>query len=201
MYFELLSLIGLYFFWMATQKFLSTDIHTKDKIIDRIHDSYIGTAINDFLNNHPQFAKWNIAITTFLIDANMVYIIASGFIYADFRPIYMILCGICLRQLCQFINRLPSPNNVVWFDPGFPTLFMVYAAENDFFFSGHTLISLITGVSIYLNSVSYFAKFYAVFFIVYEIGFVIVSRSHYFMDIYAAISTYFMLNYFMDLLL
>jgi len=43
-----------------------------------------------------------------------------------------------------------------------------------------------------------FAKSYAIFFIFFQIFIIIVIYSHYFMDIYGAITTYFMLRYFYD---
>jgi hypothetical protein len=117
-----------------------------------------------------------------------------------FEPILKLLLGVSLRQLCQYVNRLPSPDHVIWFDPGFPSLIMNYEVADDFFFSGHTLVSFIFGVEL-LNSLNIYVKLYALFYMFIEIIFVLVSRSHYFMDIYGSISTYYMLSYFCDIYL
>jgi hypothetical protein len=192
-------MITFYFFWTWTQKFISNDTKAKFKIIDRLHDSFIVKKLNALLVNNINFAKFNLVLTTLLIDFNIMYVIINSLINYNIKPLFLILTGIILRQICQFMNRLPSPENVVWFDPGFPTLLMVYDATDDFFFSGHTLTSLIAGMEIYNETINPYIMSYAIFFIIYEISFVIISKSHYFMDVYAAISTYFMLNYLYDI--
>ena len=196
--------ISLYAFWVLTQKYLSTDTSAKKNIIDRLHDSYYVSIINRYLLDNINAARFHIALTTFLIDANVVGVFAMcifGYdtgMYDRIKPIFLILTGIVLRQICQFINRLPKPKGIVWFDPGVPTFLMEYSVSDDFFFSGHTLISLITGVAIYQFNESYIWKMYAIIFSIYEIGFIIVSKAHYFMDVYAAITTFFTLNYIFD---
>ena len=115
--------------------------------------------------------------------------------YQHTKPISLLISGVILRQLCQCINRSPSPENVIWHDPGFPSIIMNYNVGNDFFFSGHTLAALIFGIEL-LNSQYKIVKVYAIVYMILEIAFVLVTRSHYFMDIYAAFATYFMLSYF-----
>jgi len=188
----------LYFFWSYTQKYLSSERPATQGIIDKMHDSDLVCKLNVYLSNHPTFAKLNIILTTLLLDINIVYVILSSIINDDSRPIFLIVFGIISRQLCQFVNKLPTPQNMIWFDPHFPTFFMMYNTVNDFFFSGHTLISIITGVTIYYQTTNILVALYAILFIIYEISFVAISKSHYFMDIYAGASTYFMLNYIFD---
>jgi hypothetical protein len=198
MVFFITIMIMLYFFWNYTQKYLSFERPATQGIIDKMHDSKFICRLNIYLSDHPIFAKLNIILTTLLLDINIVYVILTSIINDDSKPIFLIVFGVILRQLCQFINKLPTPQNMIWFDPHFPTFFMVYNTVNDFFFSGHTLISIITGVTIYSQTANVFVALYAILFIIYEISFVAISKSHYFMDIYAGVSTYFMLSYFFD---
>ena len=37
--YNLILILSLYIFWLSTQKFFETDIYTKDKIIDRLHNT------------------------------------------------------------------------------------------------------------------------------------------------------------------
>ena len=191
---NIVLLIGFYIFWQWSQHFLSSDIVTKDKIVDRVHSLPIILEINEYLHNHPFVMKCNLILSSMLIDFNLVIILIMSLWRQKLKPIQILFVGLALRQLCQFINRLPMPESMVWFDPGWPSLFVTYDVANDFFFSGHTLISLIIG----MEFVSYHnipAIIYGVTVMMYEILFVIVIHGHYFMDIYAAISTYFMLCY------
>jgi len=191
-------MVVLYFFWNYTQKYLSFEQPAINGIIDKMHDSDLFCKLNTFLSNHIMFATFNIILTTLLLDINVIYVVAVSVINDDSKPIFLIVFGVMLRQLCQYVNKLPTPQNMIWFDPHFPTFFMIYNTVNDFFFSGHTLISIITGATIYSQTSNTYVAIYAIFFIIYEILFVAASRSHYFMDIYAGISTYYMLNYFFD---
>ena len=84
---------------------------------------------------------------------------------------------------------------MIWFDPGVPSFSVTYGVSNDFFFSGHTYISVLIGSEI-AKSQSIYVKSYGIFFMLFEISFVLVTHGHYFMDVYAAITTYFMMEYF-----
>ena len=190
--------IILYFFWVITQKFLASDIKAENQIIDRIHECYIVKNINEYLQENINVTKFHLMLTTLLIDVNVMYVIGMGIYTNRLDSLYMIISGVILRQICQYITRLPIPSGILWFDPGFPTLLMVYEAQNDFFFSGHTLISLITGSNIFMNTSNIFIKLYAIIYVLYEIFFVIVTKSHYFMDVYAGITTFFMLTYMFE---
>jgi len=198
MIFYTVTLALLYIFWNRTQKYLSYEHHATDRIFDKMHDSKFISSANEYLAKNVSFAKLNIIITTLLLDINIIYVVYNSITYDQARPIFLLVVGVILRQMCQFVIKLPVPHGMVWFDPQFPTFFMVYNTVNDFFFSGHTLVSIITGMTIYSQTNSILIALYAIMFVIYEIMFVAVSRSHYFMDIYAGVSTYFMLNYFFD---
>lgn len=188
-------LILLYIFWNKTQKFFSTDVEAKNLIIDRIHNLSFIKKINQFLRKNEVITKYNFILTSLLIDINVLYLVYDFLANDNHKPIFILMGGLVARQLCQFINRLPIPNNLIWKDPGVPSLFVSYNVSNDFFFSGHTLISLIAGFE-FVNSQYIILKLYGLFFMFYEISFVMVTYSHYFMDIYASIATYIMMNYF-----
>ena len=190
-------IIIFWLFWSQSQQFLETDIQSTNKIYDRLHDCNIMKQIHDYMLHYKQFTDYCLIITTLLIDINIVYYFYRFLRHDDIKPIILLISGVLLRQLCQFLNRSPSPDNVIWYDPGFPSIIMNYNVATDFFFSGHTLTALIFGIEL-LKSRYVSIKIYAVIYMLLEISFVLVTRSHYFMDIYAAFTTYFMLNYFYD---
>jgi len=193
-------LLIIYTFWIITQKLLSTDVEAKGEIIDRIHNCQLISNLNSWFKNNHQLAKYNIIISTLLIDLSLIYMVYDFLFYNNYKVIITLFIGLILRQMCQFINRLPTPKDMIWFDPQFGTLTMVYQVTNDFFFSGHTLIALIMGLEFY-NTTSMLIKILAIIFMMYEILFILIINGHYFMDVYGAIATYFMINYLIEYLL
>ncbi len=188
-------LIFLYFLWIKSQTLLSSNIVSKNEIIDQIHKSELVENIIDYLEKNIHIARFHIALTTFLIDITLIIIILKSIWLNDYKFPIIYIIGIILRQICQFINQLPIPNRMIWFDPGIPTIFMVYVTENDFFFSGHTLTGISIGIEL-IEQNNILTKIYGIFFMIYQIIFVLITRCHYFMDVYAAIATYFMVKYF-----
>ena len=195
MFVNIILLALIYFFWIATQKFLEYDNHDNSRIIDRIHDCHLSQKIHNYLFNRKKLSAFLIFFTTLMIDVNVIYFTYDFLINNNRKPMLLLMTAVGLRQICQFINRLPSPQQVIWFDPGFPSIIINYQLGNDFFFSGHTLTALIFGFEL-LKSNNSLVQLYSIFYMIFEISFVLLTRSHYFMDIYGAISTYFMLNYF-----
>lgn len=196
MIFKILYIIAGYIFWITTQRILGLDVISQHRVIDRMHNFV--RPINDYLRNNPHIMRYNFILSSLLIDINVSYVVLKYLLLDDdTRTITLLFSGFVLRQICQYTNRLPIPNNLIWFNPGFPSLFVTYHVENDFFFSGHTLIAFVTGLDIITNGNILF-KIYGTLFILYELAVISFTFSHYFMDIYAAIATYFMLNYFYD---
>lgn len=196
MIFRILYIIAGYIFWLATQKILGLDVIPQHTVVDRMH-TFV-KPVNNYLRKNMNFMKYNFILSSLLIDINVTYVgLKYLLLDEDSRTITLLFSGFVLRQICQYINKLPFPKNLIWFNPGFPSLFVTYYVENDFFFSGHTLIAFVTGFDIISNG-DIIAKTYGIFFILYELSVIIFTFSHYFMDIYAAIATYFMLNYFYD---
>lgn len=197
MFKRLCILLLALFVWHFTQTLLTTDTVAEHKIIDRIHDSNIFRAINDFMDEHQDFTRYNFILTSLLIDVNVVYICLKYLFGGNGRSMFIFFIGLIFRQLCQFINRLPTPDNMIWLHPGVPSMLVTYYVINDFFFSGHTYVAICAGLEIIAGK-KYWTKLYGAFFIAYEILFVLVTKSHYAMDVYTGIATYFMMAYFYD---
>ncbi|XWV25055.1 hypothetical protein QJ856_gp0722 [Tupanvirus deep ocean] len=195
MFKRIFVLIIIYSFWHLTQKFLSTDIKANNSIVDRLHNSNIITSLNKYLFDNLNNTAFHFILSSLLIDVNIAYISYKYIKENKFKPIFILFTGLALRQLCQYINRLPIPHDMIWFDPGFPSILVTYIVENDFFFSGHTHAALCAGMELVKNK-NIFVSFYGLFFILYEILLIVSIKGHYFMDIYGAITTYFMLTYF-----
>jgi hypothetical protein len=191
-------LLLFYYFWLQSQLFLATDVIPNGTLVDRIHDSEIVNWITSYLENNKAMATFHLTLTTFLIDITIISVIGNSIWTHNLKVPLLFIGGIALRQVCQVINKLPAPHRMIWYDPQtIPTIFMVYETNNDLFFSGHTYTSMAMGLELFGWNNTW-AKIYGIFFIVYQIAFVLVTRSHYFVDVYGAIATYFMLRYFWD---
>lgn len=188
-------LILCYGFWILTQSYLENDIYYDNKIYDRVHENDFMLTINTFLNNHELVSTICIVLTTLMLDVTIACCCVYQLLNVNIQPFIIIFAGVVLRQLCQFMNKLPAPEGVIWYDPFVPSLIINYAVKNDFFFSGHTFAAITFG-NMMLESRNKYIVVYAYVFMFSEIFFVLVSRAHYFMDVYAAISTYYMLEYF-----
>lgn len=196
MIFKILSLIAAYIFWIATQKILAMDTVNPTTIVDRMHQLF--DPVNTYLRTNQDIMRYNFILSSLLIDINLCYISLKFLLGDDVKTMTLLFSGFVLRQICQYINRLPYPKNLIWFNPGFRSLFVTYHVDNDFFFSGHTLIAFVTGFDIISNG-DIVSQIYGTVFILYELLIISLTFSHYFMDIYAAVATYFMLNHFYNL--
>jgi len=91
-----------------------------------------------------------------------------------------------LRQIMQAICALPTPPNMVWHNPGFPSLLVTYSVANDYFFSGHTAIAVFGA-----RELARFGRRWltgvAIGVVLLEVATVLVLRAHYTMDVFAGI--------------
>src|SRR5205085_701055 len=106
-YILLALLLSLYFFWINTQIYLSTDVMAINKIVDRIHDSDFVNQTIYYLETNHHIASIHMILTTILIDITIVGVMVYSLWSDNFRAPILLLVGIILRQICQFINRLP----------------------------------------------------------------------------------------------
>jgi len=180
--------------WFNFQKSVSFFETPNDGIIDRMHDNKYVDAINNYLHKNKNVAAYSMILSSLLFDINFIIMAVDFIFYNNYKIYLMTLAIMVLRHFCQLATRLPFPKHMLWFNPGFPTIINTYETSNDFFFSGHTAFSLAWGMTLFgWNSI--LMKIYALLFIAIEIGFLIITKSHYFMDIYAGATTYFSLAY------
>lgn len=169
-----------------------------NNVDDRLLNSKLVLIINEYLHKNLWLVGYLFIITSLMIDVGAVIILLKFLFLNEYKTPLILLVGIILRQLCQITTKLPKPKYLLWFDPGFPSLFVTYNVTSDFFFSGHTFFSLAVGLDFFQNDYM-LVKLYALVFIFLEISFVIVTHSHYWMDVYSAIVTYFSILYFLNL--
>lgn len=197
MYDKLIILAFFYCFWIYTQKQLANDHAISGEITDRLHGSHFFIKLHEYLTHNPTIARRHAIATSLLLDLHVGIMLLNAYFYDEYKPVYIFFIGIVLRQFCQFINRLPMPKDIIWKNPNFPSVLVTYDITNDLFFSGHTFTAMCIGMNLWDSS--YLAiQLYGLFIILYEAFYVLITRSHYFMDVYAAITTYFAVRYFFE---
>jgi len=191
--YQLIGLIVLWGLWHTSQKYISSykllNIGSGDGIYDVLLENKITNTMNNFLMNNRFVARCLFIISSALIDICMIYLFFYTIYYNNYIHIIRLICGLCLRQLCQFLVSLPIPKNQIWYHPGISSLFVTYGVTNDYFFSGHTYISIVCTI-MFSSFDSYCMILFGLLFSVLQIGLVIITHSHYTMDIYAAVTTY-----------
>lgn len=170
--------------WFWTQRLISAKAPVNNGLGDRLHD---WTAPwHAWLTAHPRAADKVLIITSALIDIFGVYLFASAVFGSTVRPFIAILIVFALRQACQAVSTLPVPRGMIWRDPGVPSLLVTYGTSNDFFFSGHTAISVLGALQLAHVAPPWLAALGTVIAAMEAIT-VIILRAHYTMDVFAAL--------------
>jgi hypothetical protein len=144
----------------------------------------VGTAKwNEALSENTAAANALLIASSLVIDALGIFLLAWSIFGPSLRPFVGLLCLFALRQACQVMCALPAPPEMIWRDPGFPSLLVTYGVANDFFFSGHTALAVFGAVELgRLNrrGLAVVAAAIAVF----EMAAVIVLRAHWTLDVF-----------------
>jgi len=181
--------IGL---WLGTQSLLGArDVGVDEATLeaasrtltvgDRVHEWTADW--NAALNRDRQMASGLLIASSVLIDLVACWIFAATIFGASIRPFLGLLILFTLRQLCQWVSPLPAPVGMLWYDPGFPSLLVTYEVANDFFFSGHTALSVYGGIEL-ARRFGRVGIVVGVAFAVFQATTVLVLRSHYTMDVF-----------------
>jgi hypothetical protein len=169
--------------WFWTQRLIAAKAPVGTGVGDRIHD---WTAPwHAWLLAHRRAADGLLIATSALIDIFGLFIFASAIFGPTLRPFLAILILFALRQSCQAVCTLPTPPGCIWRNPGFPSLLVTYETGNDFFFSGHTAISVLGALELMHSAPPWLAAI-GVGVAGLEAATVLVLRAHYTMDVFVA---------------
>jgi len=181
--------IALLSFWYYTQ-----NIKQEYGDVDRIHDlllenEYIQTIYN-YLQTDKSSLLFLLVSSSLLIDITTIHTIYDSVRHHNMSLLFSFGILLLLRQINQFITFLPAPKDPpLWLDPGVPSIIVTYQTHNDYFFSGHTSISTLLAYNLYLNTKNEIFKILLVLGVIYEIFVLLVTHSHYTMDIYTGLLT------------
>jgi PAP2 superfamily C-terminal len=177
-----IALIGIAV-WFVTQSLLASRGFPND-IGDGLH--LFLSPLTEWLAHHDSAANILLIATSAAIDFLGCYLLFAGVMGSTVRPLLGLFLLFALRQLCQGLIALPAPPNMIWRDPGVPSLLVTYQTGNDFFFSGHTAIAAYGALELWRYQRPCL-KFASVLIATIEALTVLALRAHYTMDVFTAI--------------
>lgn len=167
--------------WFWTQSLIAKHALPVSGVGDQLQ---IWTApVNAYLYEHQQAANALLIVSSAIIDLEGSFLLARWIFGPSVRPFLGLLLVLGLRQLMQVLVALPTPENMIWRYPGFPSLLVTYGVANDYYFSGHTAIAVLGATELARLGRPWVTGL-AVSIIVFEVTTVLVLRAHYTMDVF-----------------
>jgi hypothetical protein len=170
--------------WFWTQSLIGARTAPATGIGDALQNWTAG--LNFYFAQHATAANALLISSSALIDALGLFLLASWLFGGSVRPFLGLLLLMALRQVLQALCALPAPPNMIWHDPGFPSLLVTYHVANDFFFSGHTAIAVFGALELARFRKNWLTAV-AVLIVLFEIATVLILRAHYTMDVFTGI--------------
>ncbi len=170
--------------WYWTQSLLGVRPLPSNGISDALH--HWTAPLNAYFNGNVFAANALLSVSSGLIDALGLLLLGRWLFGSSVRPFLGLLILMALRQAMQAVCALPSPPNMIWHNPGFPSLLVTYNVANDYFFSGHTAIATL-GATELARFGWRWLTFGAVGLVLFEVAAVLVLRVHYTMDVFTGI--------------
>jgi hypothetical protein len=170
--------------WFWTQSLIGARNAPASDIGDALHNLTAG--LNSYFARDSGAANALLIVSSGLIDGLGFFLLGRWLFGGSVRPFLGLFLLMTLRQVMQAICALPTPPNMIWHYPGFPSLLVTYHVANDFFFSGHTAIAVFGAVELSRLRRNWLTLV-AVLLVIFEIATVLILRAHYTMDVFAGI--------------
>lgn len=173
-------IVGALVVWFWTQKLIARQSAGIVGIGDASHRLTAG--LHRYFSGNAKAADRALIISSLCIDALGLSLIAISIFGPSFAPFIGILIVFSLRQVSQLCCTLPPPPGIIWRDPGFPTALVTYDVGNDFFFSGHTALAVLSAIEI-CKIAPWWLGVTVMLIALGEALIVLILRAHYAMDV------------------
>lgn len=170
--------------WFWTQSLIAHRAAPPSGVGDALHT--LSAGLNSYFYNSPNAANSLLIISSALIDGLALFLLVRWLFGPSVRPFLGLVLLLGLRQVMQAICALPTPPNMIWHYPGFPSLLVTYNVGNDFFFSGHTAIAVFGGIELARLGKQWLTAL-AIAIVLFEIATVLILRAHYTMDVFTGL--------------
>jgi hypothetical protein len=174
--------------WFWTQSLIGARTAPASGIGDGLHNLTAG--LNSYFARNAGAANVLLIVSSGMIDALGLFLLGRWLLGGSVRPFLGLFLLMALRQLMQAICALPPPPNMIWHNPGFPSLLVTYHVANDFFFSGHTAIAVFGAIELSRLRRNWVTAA-AVLLVFFEVATVLILRAHYTMDVFAGMAAAF----------
>jgi membrane-associated phospholipid phosphatase len=114
---------------------------------DKLHELF--EPLNEIALTNIYFRNTLIIISTLIMDVTIVYMVVYGFVEKSYKTYICLSIMYICRFMCQLIVQLPYPQKLLWTKQMFPSVSATYHIDHDFYFSGHTAISLLFALRIF----------------------------------------------------
>lgn len=172
--------------WFWTQSLISKRSFPAGVIGDNLHS--LTAPLNQYLLHHSAVTNILLVVSSAFIDLFAIWLLLRSIIGPTIRPFLGLLMLFALRQILEALCALPQPENMIWHNPGFPSLLVTYCVANDFFFSGHTSVA-VYGAFELSRLGRRWLTFSAIAIAIFEVVTVLTLRVHYTMDVFTAVVT------------
>jgi len=155
--------------------------HVPECIRDEMHEKT--RPIAKFLMENQLYRNILIIFSSILMDFNVIVLSVRWFLLErNFKLLMIVFTFYLFRSFMQQMFFMKFPDDYVWGYPGLFSLSVAYAPANDFFFSGLCGMCTIAFIHFRRNGQRTLSKI-AFFTIIYEFFTLLVTRSHYFIDL------------------
>jgi hypothetical protein len=141
------------------------------------------TPINQWLNDSKTALHIILIFSSLCMDITAM----SMFIYwvcwgKSWRIFIATSSFYAFRAFIQSIYQVGYPDGFLWEYPGFPSIAVCYKKTNDFFFSGHAGLPILTMLE-WRNEGKTWMMVFSIFTVVIESSMMIFARAHYIIDL------------------
>src|SRR5882724_5431715 len=170
--------------WFYTQSLIGVRPSPAAGIGDGVQG--LTAPLNAYFLTHTNATNALLIFSSGLIDLLAVFLLLSWLFGDSVRPFLGLFLLMVTRQIVQAFCALPSPPNMIWHYPGFPSLLVTYSVAGDFFFSGHTAIAVFAATEVARLKNNWLTAF-AILVAIFEVAAVIVLRAHYTIDVFTGL--------------
>ncbi len=172
--------------WFWSQSLIAKRALPETGIGDGLHR--LLSPWHDFLYTHAVAANALLIVSSAIIDGLALFLFASSIFGKTIRPFLAVVIVLSLRQVCQGLCALPPPDQMIWRNPGFPSLLVTYGVSNDLFFSGHTAVAVLGAIEL-ARTRSRSLAILGIAIALFEAVTVLTLRAHYTMDVFTGAMT------------
>ena len=143
---RLVAIAASFAIWFYSQKLIDRSKGARFFKIKNDPSHRLTAGLNAWIGARKSVSRALLVSSSLGVDLLVLYVLWLSLMGPSFLPFIGLIVIFALRQICQFYIKLEAPAGMIWFDPGLPSLFVTYGVANDFFFSGHTALSVYGGL-------------------------------------------------------